>query len=57
MLAATGLKLDPFRVTTDPITPLAGLTLVITGRPAVIVSVLLAGCRTGAVAEIGRAHV
>lgn len=50
MLAATGLKLDPLRVTTDPITPLAGLTLVITGRPAVIVSVLLAGCRTGAVA-------
>ena len=49
-MAATGLKLDPLRVTTDPITPLTGLTLVITGRPAVIVSVLLAGCRTGAVA-------
>ena len=49
-MAATGLKLDPLSVTTDPTTPLAGLTLVMTGRPAVIVSVLLAGCRTGAVA-------
>ena len=57
MLTATGLKLDPLSVTTDPTTPLAGLTLVITGRPAVIVSVLLAGCRTGAVAVTPKAGV